>query len=310
MTPLLQRSLLAFAALGLAFAGVLLVLGLGQPLGWGLVALGLPLAGALALAGDHLGAGFGPTLRRRATALSRQTQPWLWLLALYLLLKVPVPLWPDGFMVLATLSTAALFASALLWAAERVGWARALGAAALCFGGGFAAEYLGSRTGIPFGDYTYAGAPGPTLLGVPLLVPLGWFALTLAALRLGGGRPLLAALLLVAWDVGLEPLMTAQGFWTWHDSKPLWAGAPLQNFLGWWAVGGALAWAVTRLTPELLRRERGPDLSWAYLTELFMLPGGLLLLGQPVAAGVTLVAMGTAALLARALAPSPARVAA
>ena len=29
-------------------------------------------------------------------------------------------------------------------------------------------------TGFPFGAYAYAGALGPTLLGVPLVIPLAW----------------------------------------------------------------------------------------------------------------------------------------
>ncbi|MFC6592742.1 carotenoid biosynthesis protein [Deinococcus lacus] len=240
-----------------------------------------------------------PEARRRLERARPLAQPWLGLAAGYLLLKVPVPLWPAGFPLLATLSTGALFAAALLWAAGRVGWGRALGLAALCFGAGFGAEYLGSQTGFPFGAYSYAGAPGPLLAGVPLLVPLGWFALTLAATRLARGQAWLAGLLLVAWDIGLEPLMTAQGFWTWHDPAPLWAGAPLQNFVGWWAVGSLLSLALGRLGPELLRPERGPTPSLAYLTELFMLPAGLVLLGMPGAGAVTLAAMlGAAGLTA------------
>ncbi|MFC5848385.1 carotenoid biosynthesis protein [Deinococcus petrolearius] len=310
--PLLWRVGLAFAALGVAFVGALLVMA-GQRGGWLPIALGLPLSGALALAGDRLGAGFGPTLRGRALALANRTRPWHAWMALYVALKIPVPLWPGGFPALGLASTAALFASALWYAAGclgggRVGWARAAGLAALAFLAGWGAELLGSHTGFPFGRYSYAGAPGPLLLGVPLIVPLGWFALTLAATRLAGGRPVLAGGLLALWDVGLEPLMTAQGFWTWSDPRPLWAGAPLQNFLGWWAVGGLIAWALTRLGPELFARrpqgrrpEQGGDFALAYPIETFFLPGGLVLVGRPAEAGVTLLAMGLGLGLARAV---------
>lgn len=301
LPPLAWRAGLAALALGAAFAGALLVLA-AQPAGWSLIALGLPLAGAGALAGDALGPDFEATLRARARTLTAQTRPWMWLLALSVALKIPVPLWPEGFPVLGLASTAALFAAALSYAAERVGWRRSAGLAALAFGAGWGAELLGSHTGFPFGVYTYAGAPGPLLLGVPLIVPLGWFALTLAATRLAGGRAWLAGGLLALWDVGLEPLMTAQGFWTWNDLHPLWAGAPLQNFLGWWAVGGAIAWALTRLGPELFVRraqDRGADLAAAYPIETFFLPGGLILVGRPVEAAVTLLAMGLGLGLAR-----------
>ena len=52
---------------------------------------------------------------------------------------------------------------------------------------GWAVEVLGSRTGVPFGPYDYS-APGPTLAGVPLLVPIGWFAFALIALAVVPGR--------------------------------------------------------------------------------------------------------------------------
>lgn len=320
MTPTLLRSGLALAALGVSFLGALLVLR-DLTAGWLLIALGLPLSFLLALAGDALGNDFSGTLRARAAVLSAQMRPWMWLTALYAALKIPVPLWPDAFPSLALLSTGALFAAALAFAWERVGARRALVMAVLGFAVGLGVEVLGSRTGFPFGQYSYAGAPGPTLLGVPLLVPLGWFALPLAAALLSGGRAWLAGLLLVGWDVGLEPLMTAQGYWRWSDPVPLWAGAPVQNFLGWWAVGTGLSWALVGLAPglfgrpgrgwgvhetrvevpvtsRLLRVERAPQPNFsrlsfaaAYPVETFFLPGGLVLVGRYVEAAVTLAAM-------------------
>lgn len=335
LSPALLRSLLAFAALGVAFLGALLVLR-GLSVGWGLIALGLPASLGLALAGDALGRDFAGTLRARWGALSGQLRPWMWWLGAYVALKIPVPLWPEGFPLLGLLSTAALCVAGWLYAAERVGARRAWAMAALAFSVGLGVELLGSRTGFPFGVYSYATSPAPTLLTVPLIVPLGWFALTLAATRLAGGRAWLAGVLMVAWDVGLEPLMTAQRYWLWQDPAPLWAGAPAQNFLGWWAVGSGLAWAFTRIAPELFGRAgRGwggpvqvgaagrvpvsfraealsveqaprPDLSRlsfavAYPVELFFLPGGLVLVGRYPEAGVTLVAMLGALALARAV---------
>ena len=35
-------------------------------------------------------------------------------------------------------------------------------------------EAVGLATGFPYGSYTYSDALGPTLLGVPFLVPLAW----------------------------------------------------------------------------------------------------------------------------------------
>ncbi|GHF40758.1 putative membrane protein [Deinococcus metalli] len=315
------RAGLAILALGVAFVGALLVIA-GHAPGWALIALGLPLSALAALAGDALGRNFGYTLAQRGRALAGQTAPWMWFVALYAALKIPVPLWPALFPVLGLASTGALFVAALLFVWERENAAKAGIMAALAFAVGLGVEVAGSRTGIPFGDYSYAGAPGPALLGVPLIVPLGWFALTVTATCLSGGRPWLAGLLMLLWDVGLEPLMTAQGYWSWHDPLGVWAGAPLENFVGWWGVGALLAWLFTGLSPRLFGR---PTLEWAwalpwfarafplgggptvsllprpaasrvdfravYAVETFFLPGGLVLVGRPAEAAVTLAAM-------------------
>ncbi|WP_295821798.1 carotenoid biosynthesis protein [uncultured Deinococcus sp.] len=329
LSPTVRRFGLAFAALGVAFLGALLVIA-GNPVGWALIAVGLPLSGALALAGDALGRGFGPTLAQRARALAAQTAPWMWFVALYAALKIPVPLWPQGFPVLGLASTAALFVAALLFVWERENAAKAGIMALVAFALGLAAEVAGSRTGIPFGDYTYAGAPAPTVLGVPLIVPLGWFALTLTATCLSGGRPWLAGLLMTLWDVGLEPLMTAQGYWRWTDPLGVWAGAPVENFVGWWGVGTLIAWIFTGLAPRLFGLRTlewawalpwfarafpmggGPALSLlpraavaradfrvVYAIEAFFLPGGLVLVGRFAEAAVTLAAMLAGLLFAR-----------
>ncbi len=236
-------------------------------------------------------------------------RPWMVLTALYALSKIPVPLWPAGFPLLGTLGTVFLFGAALGYAWERVGAARALGLAAFAVLAGLGVELLGSRSGFPFGAYSYAGAPGPLLLGVPILVPLGWFAMTLSASLLARGRPWLSGLLLVAWDVGLEPLMTAQGFWSWHDPSPLWAGAPVQNFLAWFVVGVVLSFVFKEVGPGLFAGRRNsetgsriaqlPTFAAAYLLEAAFLPAGLLLLGAGwFAALLTLLCMGGVALIA------------
>lgn len=271
----------------------------------GLYAGPLPFEEALFFLVTNLLVVTGLTLFLHPLALERlerarpYLRPWLGLAALPFLVRIAVPHWPAGFALLATLSTGLTALAAFAYAWEKAGLRRALAAFGLCFGLGWAVEFVGSQTGFPFGAYSYAGAPGPTLLGVPLLVPLGWFAMPLIAALWAGGRPWLAGLLLAAWDVGLEPMMTPQPFWTghfwtWHDQGPLWAGAPLQNFVGWWAVGAGLSWLLGRL--RLLTPSLGPSMGWLYPAEAVFLPAGLWLLGLPEAALVTGLAMGLAAL--------------
>ncbi len=193
-------------------------------------------------------------------------------LMLSVLVRVPVPLWPEGFPLLSLAQMLLISLAALGWGWARVGW-RILGLAIVAFGLGLGVEMLGSQTGLPFGHYTYAGTPPPTLGGVPLLVPLGWFAMTLSAHTLAGGRPGYTGALLLAWDLGLEALMTERGYWTWQDPEPLWYGAPLANFLAWFGVGAGLSWLYARLGGPKLAQPGG--LAWAYRLEAFFLPLGL-----------------------------------
>ena len=229
-----------------------------------------------------------PVALTRVRQLRRSVRPWMALLGLSVLVRVPVPLWPAAFAWLATLSTLCIALAALAWAWERVG-ARAFLLAALAFGIGLGVEVLGSRTGFPFGRYSY-DPPGPTLLGVPLLVPLGWWWITAAAVALTGGRALLVGAMMVALDFGMEPLMTARGFWSWGAQGGAYYGVPLSNFVGWFVVGSLLGALIARLAPELARPPAG--WAWAYRIEALMLPAGLLLLGLWPAALVTFLAMG------------------
>ncbi len=236
-------------------------------------------------------------LIRQQEALARleglwlQLKPWMLLLGLAVLVRVPVPLWPEVFPIIGLTQMVLISLAALWWGWERVG-ARILLLAGLAFAFGLGVELLGSKTGVPFGLYTYAGAPQPTVWSVPLIVPLGWFALVLSAHVLAGGRPWRVGLLVVAWDLGLEALMPAKGYWTWQDPNPFWYGAPIQNYLSWFAVGGVISWMYGWLGPQL-HQER--SFAWAYRLEALFIPVGLALFGLWPAAVVCGLAMNVLA---------------
>ena len=213
--------------------------------------------------------------RARFLALRARVQGWQVLLALAVLVRVPVPLVPDLFPLIGTVQTVLITLVALLWGWRIIG-ARVLALGILAFSLGLAVEYLGSRTGIPFGCYSYSEAPAPTLLGVPLIVPLGWFALVLSAHVLARGNPVLTGLGVVAWDLGLEALMPQQHYWHWTDPNPLWYGAPLENYLAWFGVGALISLLFRALGPEL--HQQG-GLDWAYKLEALFIPVGLALFG-------------------------------
>ena len=137
------------------------------------------------------------------------------------------------------------------WAIERrARGATAAGATAVGVAAGtLAVEAWGTRSGRLFGAYHYTGRLRPHLGGVPTLVPLAWYAVavparTVADRALGSrSSPLsrvgVGALATAAWDLFLDPQMTAEGYWRW-PSGGIYRGVPIRNFLGWVVVAAAV----------------------------------------------------------------------
>ncbi len=119
-------------------------------------------------------------------------------------------------------------------------------------------ESVGLATGFPYGTYTYSDTLGPTLLGVPFLVPLAWLMMAwpswLLAHRLVPGsrvgRIAVAAYVFAAWDVVLDPQLVQAGYWTWAHPTPGLPGidtVPLTNLAGWLLAGAVLMTALDLL---------------------------------------------------------------
>jgi uncharacterized membrane protein len=141
-------------------------------------------------------------------------------------------------------------------------------------------EAVGLATGFPYGRYTYSDDLGPTLLGVPFLVPLAWLMMAwpswLLARRLtrdvraGHRRPArvgVAAAVFAGWDVVLDPQMVQAGYWTWAHPRPGLPGidtVPLTNLAGWLLAGlvlmAVLDLVVARTAPEPPRTGDGAPL--------------------------------------------------
>jgi lycopene beta-cyclase len=215
---------------------------------------------------------------------------WKFVLVLWALSMVPTPLFPEAFTALSYFSTTLLVIGTLGYALEHYG-SKAYALFIVAFSFGVLIEWLGKTTGIPFGAYRYT-APGPNILGVPLLVPLGWWAFTLVALSLPKRHKLfLAPLALVAWDLGLDPLMVNKGFWAFENGGTYF-GVPLSNFVGWYVSGFILVWLLLRLEPKL-RTDSPRTLHLVFAVQTFLMGVGLtVFFGMPVAGLVTFVAMG------------------
>lgn len=142
-----------------------------------------------------------------------------------------------------------LFTATTAAASRRWGPQRALpSAAGLPFVTGVI-ERVGTSTGVPFGRYRYSPALQPQVAGVPLIVPLAWFAMALPARETAHAalgrrsttitRVMLGSAAITAWDLFLDPQMVGEGYWRWVR-KGRYRGIPLSNFLGWFVTGLAV----------------------------------------------------------------------
>ena len=162
--------------------------------------------------------------------------------------------------------------AALCHASGKFGWRRAGGLFAAGYAISLGAELLGTGTGYPFGPYSYTPLLGYMVGGrVPFPIPLSWFFMVYSSLAIVGRvvRPraglankllwsVLGGAVLTAWDVSMDPAMTAATHhWVWHV-KGAFYGMPYSNWVGWWLTGSVVAFAMMSIVP---RREIAERLS-------------------------------------------------
>lgn len=171
---------------------------------------------------------------------------------------------------------------------------------------GLLAEFIGSRTGIPFGEYHYTDKLRPQIARVPVAVMLAWLMMMppawIAAQVLvpDAGlvvRAIVAGFAFMAWDLYLDPHLVRWDFWRWPKGGR-YLGIPLQNFVGWfgWATIMTLVVGPVHLPVA--------PLAAVYIATWLMHGGAHLVFWRwPVSAGVGFVGMGIVAvpLLARLL---------
>lgn len=104
---------------------------------------------------------------------------------------------------------------------------------------GMISEIIGINTGLLFGDYHYTDALGYSVFGVPLLIGLTWTGTAYACNSLIQQnyfpklfRPVLASLLMVAFDIVLEQFATRIPLWQWAEGK-----IPMYNYFCWFVIG-------------------------------------------------------------------------
>jgi putative membrane protein len=218
----------------------------------------------------------------------------------------PVYLVAFAFFARAQVVIAFLALAVALARGAGIRWLPALGAVyALSLG----SELLGTTVGLPFGPYRYTDGLGPKWLGhVPLLIPLSWFTMAVPSLALAlpaRRRLVLGALVLLAWDLALDPAMSGvTTYWVWGGHGPYY-GMPWLNLFGWFVTGLALMAVLLRLgAAEWLA---GLDRRWAagfYAVNLAMPLGMCAAAGCWGAVGTTLAALAACALAARTRPPA------
>jgi uncharacterized membrane protein len=177
--------------------------------------------------------------------------------------------------------------SAIAFLAGRMGWRTAVIVAVTASALALAAEVVGTSVGLPFGDYAYSGLLGYRILGlVPFPIPLSWFYMLVGSLAIvarlsgsGTGRQarwpwaLGAGLLMVAWDISMDPAMVKTGHWLWGSGEMFrdaglpgglvafftadaFYGMPLSNWFGWLLTATLIARAMLTIMPPEMVRER------------------------------------------------------
>lgn len=164
----------------------------------------------------------------------------------------------------------------LVFLARCIGWQRALTVFALSFCISLASELTGTSTGFPFGAYGYTPQLGYRIAGlVPFNIPTSWFYMLVASLAICGRIlparddsksrwwwALVAALVLTAWDVSMDPAMVKTAHWLWNVpdlsarsvvaqfvGTPFFFGMPLTNWLGWLLTGVIVARVMLAVVP-------------------------------------------------------------
>ena len=175
---------------------------------------------------------------------------------------------------------------------------------------GLLAESLGTRTGVPFGTYSYADSLGWKLLSVPVVIPLAWAMFAYPCLLVGQrlartrlGAAAVGGWALASWDLFLDPQMVEAGHWTWSGveaSLPGAPGIPVSNYLGWVLVG-VLMLGLLQLLPRRTADDRLPAalFLWTYASSVLAFA---VFFGRPLVALVGGIGMGLVAVpYARAL---------
>lgn len=140
-------------------------------------------------------------------------------------------------------------------------------------------ESVGVLTAAVFGPYRYTSVLGPSFFGlVPYMVPMVWFVLLYPSYVIAewlvptawtpGRRRVavasLAATVVTAVDMALDPVMVEAGAWVWQ-APGIFFGIPVQNYVGWWLTAFVILGLYLRSCGVRLTRPPARSASFAKL---------------------------------------------
>jgi uncharacterized membrane protein len=169
------------------------------------------------------------------------------------ILSVVVGFEINTFKIIAV--TVAIFLTCFLSACHMLGYRSAFLFLAVAIVFGWLGEQIGVHTGYVFGEYEFTDVLGPRLGNVPVVIPLMWFNACYVCLVISNliiwraplhgsqksavifSQGFLAAVLVTAYDLGLDPYMVFKAkAWIMKKSDGWWFGETLHGFLGWFFV--------------------------------------------------------------------------
>ncbi len=108
---------------------------------------------------------------------------------------------------------------------------------------GYLIEVVGVLTGHVFGAYWYGNALGMQIFNTPLIIGVNWMMLAYCTYAIMEStrlfwpvKAIAAAILMVAYDVVMEPVAMRLDMWNWETWHWEYLLAPIQNYQAWFII--------------------------------------------------------------------------
>lgn len=148
----------------------------------------------------------------------------------------------------------------------------------LIFLAGFIIEWVGTSTGILFGDYAYGANLGPKVFNVPLIIGVNWVCMVVAsssvALKIYPFKDsrsailsaIMAGSLATGMDAIIEPVAIKSDYWSWSSNV-----IPAWNYICWFIFTALLSYIYIRLQEKSTFEGRFLYVLWLVFFTILML---------------------------------------